>query len=1105
MATAQELVLKITADVAQAQLSVQQLSSQLSGLGKAATLKPSLSLDSVRASFTQAFGQLRNEFQRGFADVSTGVIGQLATNLGTLVNPAGAALAGITALGAGMKAAISAAIDYDAALTDVSVITGATGAQLDGLGSIAQDLALTFGGSVNSQLQLMSLTLSKLGPQLADNQEAFAAYLTNVETFAKAAGVDAATAGGALADVLLQLGVNTQDSTEVVAKSSEAINVMAVGAQLGAATVSQVAESLLQAGSTARTLGIGVVEVNAALQAMSLAGKTGSEAGVGLRNVLLRLSSSTQEAREALSSVGISFSDLQQTLSQRGLQAALTELQQGLSRISDPTQRAAVLTKLFGAENVAAAGGLLANVSAMDRFAAAMRQQQGLAQGTGAAFDQAATRMKSWSDVLDRLRSLIEVVAIRVGKVLLDALNELIALGQQIASAFAPVGDALMTVFGAVAGFVRDTIGGIVDAFGEIGSAGDRISTAFGVVRDAIAVVFSVVGSIASALGSVLSIVGRLVGLLVGGIVRAVVDTFSAIVRIASAVGTWLANLQPIQAAIEFIRARFAEVVGHVSAVVGWLKQLVGLNDDAKASAEARSKAEDAAAASAQSSATATADVAAKSQEAAKNWELMAERVQSAVQGVQRYRQLVERLLDVQAELRATELGLASPTTAQQIDVTRSKLDVVTSSLAKLARAANVDLTRLSGLDVTSTEAQQLADAIARAVPEVARLKAASDDSKDAQDKYAEALQRAREQVIATLLDQQKLRAELAKLNVTAATEQIKQLAEQLKAIDVKVTPEMVADPDAVERTRVQLQSLVEQVQAALVAETRPELRRQLDTVLADARKRLDDYTDAVATATREREQQLTELRIQAIADADERERVAAIARLERERDTALRRAELLRADAELRRQIEERYNEQINAIRGGQLEEEKRRIEQQRQLYTELFQLPAQAAEALAQGGEEGMKKFRQTVSAALLELAEAQLTYAIFGVTAAEVASKGVLGFGTAAVAIAIIRALFAALKAALQRGFKVGGYTGSGSVDQPAGIVHAREFVVRAPYADRYRPLLEAMNRGVLPQWGAPQSVRVHVDGGIRLQLRDGWIEAPRYVALRARHAV
>lgn len=54
-------------------------------------------------------------------------------------------------------------------------------------------------------------------------------------------------------------------------------------------------------------------------------------------------------------------------------------------------------------------------------------------------------------------------------------------------------------------------------------------------------------------------------------------------------------------------------------------------------------------------------------------------------------------------------------------------------------------------------------------------------------------------------------------------------------------------------------------------------------------------------------------------------------------------------------------------------------------------------------------------------------------------------------------------AAIQALAPKGYKQGGYTGSGGVDDVAGLVHGREFVAHAEATRRYRPELEAMNKG------------------------------------------
>jgi TP901 family phage tail tape measure protein len=1047
-------------------------------------IKPDLSMEGIQRSFSDGIAKLKSNFQAGMQDVSVGVLGQLATNLGTLANPAGAAAAGIAALGTALKASISAAIDYDAALTDVAVITGASGEQLQSLGNAAQQLAIKFGTSVNDQLSLFSLSLSKIGPQLADNQEAFKGYIDNVNTFAKAAGISAAEAGTALADVMAQLGVNFQDSNEVLAASTEYINVMAKGAQLGAATVSQVAESMLQAGSTAKQLGIGVVEANAAIQALALGGKVGSEAGVGLRNVLLKLSNPTKEAQEALAQTGLSFKQLQQTLSTSGLQGAVDLLNKSLASIADPTQRAAVLAKMFGAENVAAAGALLNNAEAMRRFAQAIGEGNNKIQGQGAAFEQASTRMRSWSEMIARVRAVVEVLAIKVGGALLEAFNQVIEIVEPAFNAIKNAVSSALNIFST-----------LVDSIGSASDSSAGLRDVWSVIKDVVSAVLSAVASIA---GAVLRVAAVLAGAVVGAISRA----WQLLTSGAKALYDWVASLDVVRGAIEIIKGIINEIVNAWTSIVAYAKDLLGLSDKQTQSSKQTATA-------AEATAKATEQAAQASKQAATDWAAMAARLETIVA---RAKQLYETMVSVQqiaAQQAALRQGLLSPTLAQQIELANAKLAAMRTQLESVAGAAVRGLDLRSLLDQDITDVSAVVERIVAISPAVVRAKKEAEDAsgtdkaREQQERYQETLQRTREQVQRLILEYQQQRTELGKLNLQAQIDQAKRLGEEVGAIKVDITPEMTLDAAAINAARARMQELGATLRDALAAAIPgSDVARELSKALAALEERQRQFDANLLKATEERDSKIAELRRLAIADDDERDRVAKRDQLQREMEQALKLAELYKLDADTREQIRANFVRRLGEIGNQQIEQERKQAQVMEQTYRTLFDLPAQVAEALAKGGEDAMRQFKATVLNALLDIAQAQLTFAIFGVTAQELATKGIVGLGTAAVAIALIQALFAAAKAALQRGFKAGGWTGNVGTDDVAGVVHGREFVVRAPYAERWRPMLEIINAGGVPS--VTQQVRVALEGALQLRLRDGWIDAPRYVQLRARVA-
>lgn len=92
--------------------------------------------------------------------------------------------------------------------------------------------------------------------------------------------------------------------------------------------------------------------------------------------------------------------------------------------------------------------------------------------------------------------------------------------------------------------------------------------------------------------------------------------------------------------------------------------------------------------------------------------------------------------------------------------------------------------------------------------------------------------------------------------------------------------------------------------------------------------------------------------------------------------------------------------------------------------------------------------------------------------------VAKAAAAGFGYASVATvaAVIAALVAGYSAVRTLtndtgGFKKGGYTGSGDRNEEAGVVHKGEFVLNAEATEKYRPLLEEMNKMRLKRTNLP----------------------------------
>ena len=370
------------------------------GKATAAVLDKSLGnivVDVDDASAKSAFSSLEQQAKATSSSIGESFKGAFAGGLlGAAAAQAGALIQ------QGFTEAIAAGTNFENALQSVSAVTGVTGAGLNDLGERAKNLALQFGGSATTQLEAFQTVLSKFGPDLAKTPEALSTVAESVNVLGKAAGLDAKASVDALSNSMLQFGVDASDPAKLAQESGRFINVLAASAKVGAAEIPQVAEAILQAGVAAKGANLSFEETNAAIQQLAVGGKVGSEAGIGLRNVIGKLIDGGAEQAKILQSVGLSYKDLGETLTTQGLAPALEKLQGGFNKLGTDAEKAAALSKLFGAENAATAGILLNGVDNIKSFTDGVT-------GTQEALTQAAKNSDTVAARFDKFKAAIEV------------------------------------------------------------------------------------------------------------------------------------------------------------------------------------------------------------------------------------------------------------------------------------------------------------------------------------------------------------------------------------------------------------------------------------------------------------------------------------------------------------------------------------------------------------------------------------------------------------------------------------------------------------------------------------------------------------------------
>jgi len=273
-------------------------------------------------------------------------------------------------------------IDLSTSMADLSAITGVTGDKLKDIEGYARQSAKTFGGSAASGVEAYKLVLSQLNPEIAKAPTALKSMGDSINTLSKTMGGDTVAATEVLTTAMNQFQVSTTDPIQASKEMALMMNVMSAAAKEGSAELPNIKQALEQSGLAAKTANVSFAETNAAIQVLDKAGKKGSEGGVALRNVMTTLSEGRflpKEVKAELQGAGIDINalgDKTKTLAQR------------LSPLKKIMNDQALVTKLFGKENSAAAIAMISGIKEQERLTNAIT-------GTNAAYEQAAVVMDS--------------------------------------------------------------------------------------------------------------------------------------------------------------------------------------------------------------------------------------------------------------------------------------------------------------------------------------------------------------------------------------------------------------------------------------------------------------------------------------------------------------------------------------------------------------------------------------------------------------------------------------------------------------------------------------------------------------------------------------
>lgn len=308
---------------------------------------------------------------------------------------AGAAVGTVTAgLTAGGIASAKVGSQFEASMSKVSAISGATGKDLEALTEKAKEMGAKtkFSASESGQaLQYMAMA--------GWDTKSMLSGISGIMSLAAADGLDLATTSDIVTDAITAFGLQASDSShfaDVLAKASSSANT----------NVSMLGESFKYVAPLAGSMGYSVEDVSTALGLMANASVKGGMAGTSLRMALANLASPTKQMQEVMDEYGISLVDSNGKA--LPLIDVIKQLREKFGNLSETEQTAAAST-LFGKEAMA---GMLAIINASDSDFNKLTTN--INNADGAAESMATTMQDNLQGQITILKSALEGLGIEI-------------------------------------------------------------------------------------------------------------------------------------------------------------------------------------------------------------------------------------------------------------------------------------------------------------------------------------------------------------------------------------------------------------------------------------------------------------------------------------------------------------------------------------------------------------------------------------------------------------------------------------------------------------------------------------------------------------------
>ena len=319
-----------------------------------------------------------------------------------------AAVIGVASVAAAKKT-IDVGKSFEAGMSEVQAISGASGKDLEKLSAKAKQMGATTKFSATE-----SATALKYMAMAGWKTNQMVSGLSGVMNLAAASGEDLGTVSDIVTDSMTAFGLKAKDSVhfaDVLAKASSSSNT----------NVAMMGETFKYVAPLAGSMKYSIEDTATAIGLMANAGIKGSQAGTELRSILTRLVKPPKDAAAALSALGISTTKADGSM--KPMRQTMAELREKFSGLTD-SQKSQYAAAIAGQE---AMSGLLAIVNASDSDF--NKLQKAIDNSSGAAKKQADIMNNNLQGALYDLGSAAEAVGIGIYEDIKTPLTKAVGVG----------------------------------------------------------------------------------------------------------------------------------------------------------------------------------------------------------------------------------------------------------------------------------------------------------------------------------------------------------------------------------------------------------------------------------------------------------------------------------------------------------------------------------------------------------------------------------------------------------------------------------------------------------------------------------------------------